>query len=77
MKDRTAIACTLILAFTLVGCTAFMTHVIRDATAQIINDDSDDDDQQATPTQADHRVQSPRTGQMARAHKAVRQLKGV
>ena len=44
MKDRTAIACTAVLAATLLLCTWYLGNIIEDAAAQISSDDSDDGD---------------------------------
>jgi hypothetical protein len=44
VKDRTAIACTVVLAATLALCTWYLSNAIRDAAAEISSDESDDSD---------------------------------
>jgi hypothetical protein len=46
VTNRTAIACTAVLVATMVACTVYVTHVIKEATLAIISDDSDDDEAQ-------------------------------
>ena len=52
MKDRTAIICTVLLAATMVGCTVYVAHAIRDAADEIAGDDDSDASPQKTARDA-------------------------